>query len=335
MTNVSYNDISRKRNTDFLHDGSRVSIPHRRSGNPILQAGEWAFRHPGDGRKWRERCRLKRQILRGYCKIGFAASESQLSSFLHVPRSSVRRVIGWLKAQGFLTNVKRCGYNGPILRQLHPEILNTGTARFQCERPTQVQCERVKSPKRKAPKKRFIETIERLAPPACANPENSNSRGTNQLGQMPDWEGELGIEIPDADLDAILRTMNSKYYGRTDGILGEWAPAGRSLYRYMVEIIFKRATRPERYWKAFYATALHNLVTSERGFHSAYEEWKKREARRAKYAPLYEAPEVSEEHFQKYFAFNAVSGEGAERTTNVFRMVRECDMERAARVNRR
>lgn len=97
----------------------RPALP-RPAKNPFLAALECDFRRPDDGRKWKARCWLKRQLCRGYSKLGRDATERQLSRFLGIPPRTVRWGIRILKEQGFLSNVRRQGYNGPMLRQLHP-----------------------------------------------------------------------------------------------------------------------------------------------------------------------------------------------------------------------
>src|SRR5437660_12525037 len=89
----------------------------------FLSAIECDFRHPDDGRKWRIRCKLKRQICRGYAKLGLTATECQLSQFLHIPERTVGRWIAILIKQGFVSNVRR-RWHGPILRKLHKEKLS-------------------------------------------------------------------------------------------------------------------------------------------------------------------------------------------------------------------
>lgn len=98
-------------------------IDRRDPKNSFLTALECDFKHPNDGRKWRDRCRLKRQLCRGYSKLGLSATEHELSRFLGISPRTVRWGIAILKAQGFLSNVRRQGYNGPMLRQLHPSLL--------------------------------------------------------------------------------------------------------------------------------------------------------------------------------------------------------------------
>ena len=107
-------------------DGSSPRlIPHPRARSPFLAALECDFRHSSDGRKWRARCTLKRQVCRGYAKLGLCATERELSRFLGIPTRTVRWGIAILKVQKFLSNVKRIRYNGPMLRALHSEHLRS------------------------------------------------------------------------------------------------------------------------------------------------------------------------------------------------------------------
>src|SRR6266404_5846271 len=130
-----------------------VSATTRHAGsNPFLSALECDFRHPDDGRKWFYRCGLKRQICRGYAKLGCSATELQLSRLLGIPGRTVRRMIAVLIKHGFVSNVRRLGYNGPMLRRLHVEKLRKTfrpafARRAECGRPTRRECGRVTSPK--------------------------------------------------------------------------------------------------------------------------------------------------------------------------------------------
>jgi hypothetical protein len=107
----------------------RPLVPHS-PRDPFLAALECDFRHPHDGRKWKARCWLKRQLCRGYSKLGRNATERQLSRFLGIPPRTVRWGIRILKEQGFLSNIKRQGYNGPMLRRLHPARLVNHTSYY-------------------------------------------------------------------------------------------------------------------------------------------------------------------------------------------------------------
>src|SRR5260370_265615 len=100
-------------------------VDRRPAKDPFLAALERDFRSPDDGRKWKARCWLKRQLCRGFSKLGHAATELELSRFLGIRPRTVRWGIRILKAQGFVSNVRRQGYNGPMLRQLHADRLGS------------------------------------------------------------------------------------------------------------------------------------------------------------------------------------------------------------------
>jgi hypothetical protein len=85
-------------------------------------------------------------------KLGLNATVWRLSRFLGIPGRTVRRTIGILIKQGFLSNVRRLGYNGPMLRQLHVEKLRKTlrqpfASSGECGRPTRRECGRIKTPK--------------------------------------------------------------------------------------------------------------------------------------------------------------------------------------------
>jgi hypothetical protein len=134
---------------------SRLKFPRqipRRPAQPFLAALECDFRRADDGRKWRTRCELKRQICRGYTKLGRDATESALARFLAIHPRQIRRGIQMLKRQGFLSNVKRQGFNGPMLRELHPGELEKPfrpifASRRESVRPTRRESVRVNSPR--------------------------------------------------------------------------------------------------------------------------------------------------------------------------------------------
>lgn len=105
-------------------------LPRLAPKNPWLETNsEWRFKTTRDGRKWKARCWLKRQICRGYEKLGHAATARELSGFLRydngdpIPLRTIEWGIKLLKADGIVTNVRRQGWNGPMLRELHPECL--------------------------------------------------------------------------------------------------------------------------------------------------------------------------------------------------------------------
>lgn len=76
-------------------------LPHR---DPWLAALEVDFRDPADGRKWRSKCALKRQVVRGFRKLGPTATGRELSRFLGIPERTVKRGIALLVRQKFLSN---------------------------------------------------------------------------------------------------------------------------------------------------------------------------------------------------------------------------------------
>ena len=83
------------------------------------------------------------------------------------------------------------------------------------------------------------------------------------------WEKDTGFQIPDRDLDSIIRVMEAKSRFSLQGF-------DRALLAFMVETVWSRATQPEKHWKAYYATALLKMVSSDRAFFGVESRFHKR-----------------------------------------------------------
>ena len=160
---------------------SSVTTRHPGS-NPFLSALECDFRHPDDGRKWFYRCGLKRQVCRGYAKLGLNATERRLSRFLGIPAYTIRRVIRILIKQGFVSNVRR-RWHGPVLRRFHVERLRQPFAfEGECARVTPGEYARIKTPRSLVRRSSGFDRLATSIPQELGKTEN---RATNRRSSVP------------------------------------------------------------------------------------------------------------------------------------------------------
>jgi hypothetical protein len=135
------------------------------------------------------------------------------------------------------------------------------------------------------------------------------------------WETEAGLRIPEKDVLSVARLILVRcglfaarsvleaspesiydalgevcaFWGSNqnrDDVLG-WEPAenlDRWFLAFLIETVWKRATKPERHWRAFYAAAILKMFRSQKSMFGALARYQKRDEL---YRKWYREPDVA------------------------------------------
>jgi hypothetical protein len=98
----------------------------------------------------------------------------------------------------------------------------------------------------------------------------SSEQAAEESGDShPDsWEKATGFDVPDRDVASIRRVIEAK--GR------ETRDIPNDFLAFVIEKVWLRATRRERWWKAFYGAAVFKILNSEKAYHGAVHNWEER-----------------------------------------------------------
>jgi hypothetical protein len=114
---------------------------------PVIDAR--LFYDPADGRKWKRRCEQKRTVWIALLDISHGsmktcAVEKQIGKLKGIPSRTVRRIIRWLRTQGFMRVVRKHGLYGALERELLPDRLGRHPSpNSECGRTSTSECGRV------------------------------------------------------------------------------------------------------------------------------------------------------------------------------------------------
>jgi hypothetical protein len=257
------------------------------------------FRAGSDGRKWRVRAELKAQLYGAleYMKASrHHPTNRELCGFLHWKLFKLHYVLRLLAAQGLISNVQKVGYHtGYQVRQLHPENL----ARIECHTPSTRECHTVKAFQKIHKERDVSELVAALIASAPENlPEEATPRGTppvdgrKEQPQDQTQEGEWDYE-----------DLRRSFFNRTSVALPF------TFFRFLVDRIDSRGGKQIHYPRSYFTQAVYRLIRVERGsYEKAQADFAEREERRARYAPLFETPEVTQDHVRSFQTWRAMRG---------------------------